>query len=313
MSSTVVTANDIRPFHVDVPQEELDDLRRRIGATNWPEKETVPDESQGVPLAMIQKLARYWMTDYDWRTCEAKLNALPQFLTEIDGLDIHFHSRSVEARGRVAADRQSRMAGLDHRAAEDHRSTDRSNGIRRERNRRLRRRDSVDAGLRVLGQVAEHRLGPRAAGRSGPTPTSSTSTRSTGAATSPPGKSPSCSRPRSGRRSARCANDSPHLGLTALQSSTQVVQHVADRRTDRYRSGLRKPQAIGQAIGPFRRLRCQRVRRRGPVLLDLAAKRVDVLLRAVSLRPPRRVLIHPGLVIAHEHRAILARLQPSAP
>src|SRR6266542_2876426 len=124
MSSTVVTANDIRPFHVDVPQEELDDLRRRIGATNWPEKETVPDESQGVPLAMIQKLARYWMTDYDWRTCEAKLNALPQFLTEIDGLDIHFHSRSVEARGRVAADRQSRMAGLDHRAAEDHRLTD---------------------------------------------------------------------------------------------------------------------------------------------------------------------------------------------
>jgi len=166
MSSTVVTANDIRPFHVDVPQEELDDLRRRIGATNWPEKETVPDESQGVPLAMIQKLARYWMTDYDWRTCEAKLNALPQFLTEIDGLDIHFHSRSVEARGRVAADRQSRMAGLDHRAAEDHRSTDRSNGIRRERNRRLRRRDSVDAGLRVLGQADQHRLGPRAHGPS---------------------------------------------------------------------------------------------------------------------------------------------------
>src|SRR6266508_3691884 len=97
MSSTVETASDIRPFHVDVPQEELDDLRRRIGATNWPEKETVPDESQGVPLAMIQKLARYWMTDYDWRTCEANLNALPQFITEIDGLDIHFiHVRSQD-------------------------------------------------------------------------------------------------------------------------------------------------------------------------------------------------------------------------
>jgi pimeloyl-ACP methyl ester carboxylesterase len=95
MSATVESARDIRPFHVDVPQEELDDLRRRIGATNWPEKETVGDQSQGVPLAMIQKLARYWMTDYDWRTCEARLNALPQFITEIDGLDIHFiHVRS---------------------------------------------------------------------------------------------------------------------------------------------------------------------------------------------------------------------------
>jgi pimeloyl-ACP methyl ester carboxylesterase len=88
-------ATEIRSFRVDVPDEELDDLRRRIAATNWPEKETVADESQGVPLAMIQKLARYWMTEYDWRTVEANLNALPQFVTEIDGLDIHFiHVRS---------------------------------------------------------------------------------------------------------------------------------------------------------------------------------------------------------------------------
>jgi pimeloyl-ACP methyl ester carboxylesterase len=95
MSSTVETASDIRPFHVDIPDEALDDLRRRIAATNWPEKETVADQSQGVPLAMIQKLARYWMTDYDWRTCEAHLNSLPQFITEIDELDIHFiHVRS---------------------------------------------------------------------------------------------------------------------------------------------------------------------------------------------------------------------------
>jgi pimeloyl-ACP methyl ester carboxylesterase len=95
MSSTVETASEIRPFQVEVPDEALEDLRRRIAATNWPEKETVADQSQGVPLAMIQKLARYWMTDYDWRTCEAKLNALPQFITEIDGLDIHFlHVRS---------------------------------------------------------------------------------------------------------------------------------------------------------------------------------------------------------------------------
>jgi pimeloyl-ACP methyl ester carboxylesterase len=96
MSSTAVAgATEVRPFHVDVPEEELADLRRRIAATNWPEQETVPDQSQGVPLAMLQKLARHWMTDYDWRTCEAKLNALPQFVTEIDGLDIHFiHARS---------------------------------------------------------------------------------------------------------------------------------------------------------------------------------------------------------------------------
>jgi pimeloyl-ACP methyl ester carboxylesterase len=95
MSSTVETTSDIRPFQVDIPDEALDDLRRRVAATNWPEKETVADQSQGVPLAMIQQLARYWMTDYDWRTCEARLNALPQFITELDGLDIHFlHVRS---------------------------------------------------------------------------------------------------------------------------------------------------------------------------------------------------------------------------
>jgi pimeloyl-ACP methyl ester carboxylesterase len=95
MSSTVETASEIRPFRVDVPEEALEDLRRRIASTNWPEKETVVDQSQGVPLAMIQKLARHWMTDYDWRICETRLNALPQFVTEIDGLDIHFvHVRS---------------------------------------------------------------------------------------------------------------------------------------------------------------------------------------------------------------------------
>ncbi|MCD6015133.1 MAG: multidrug transporter [Solirubrobacterales bacterium] len=95
MSTTVGTANEIRPFHVDFPEDELADLRRRIAATRWPEKETVPDHSQGVPLAMTQELAKYWATDYDWRKCEAKLNALPQFITKIDGLDIHFmHVRS---------------------------------------------------------------------------------------------------------------------------------------------------------------------------------------------------------------------------
>jgi pimeloyl-ACP methyl ester carboxylesterase len=85
----------IRSFHVDVPEAELTDLRRRIHATKWPERETVKDESQGVQLATIQALARYWASEYDWRKCEAKLNARPQFITEIDGLDIHFiHVRS---------------------------------------------------------------------------------------------------------------------------------------------------------------------------------------------------------------------------
>src|SRR5580704_17311672 len=85
----------IRPFRVNVPQEQIVDLRRRIAAANWPERETVADATQGVQLATIQKLARYWATDYDWRKSEARLNALPQFITEIDGLDIHFiHVRS---------------------------------------------------------------------------------------------------------------------------------------------------------------------------------------------------------------------------
>ena len=87
--------NGVRPFHVNIPDEALADLRRRIAATRWPDKETVADASQGVQLATMQKLARYWATDYDWRNCEAKLNALPQFVTQIDGLDIHFiHVRS---------------------------------------------------------------------------------------------------------------------------------------------------------------------------------------------------------------------------
>src|SRR6266478_4839700 len=85
----------IRPFRFNVPEEALVDLRRRINATKWPERETVADATQGVQLATTQALARYWATDYDWRKCEAKLNALPQFMTEIDGLDIHFiHVRS---------------------------------------------------------------------------------------------------------------------------------------------------------------------------------------------------------------------------
>jgi pimeloyl-ACP methyl ester carboxylesterase len=92
---THVDNTAVRPFRVKVPEAELADLRRRIVATKFPERETVTDESQGVQLATIQKLAQYWSTEYDWHLCEAKLNALPNFITEIDGLDIHFvHVRS---------------------------------------------------------------------------------------------------------------------------------------------------------------------------------------------------------------------------
>jgi len=90
MSTTAETATGVGRFRVDVPQEKLDDLRRRIDAARLPSKELVDDRSQGVQLATIQELARYWKTDYDWRKAEAKLNALPQFTTEIDGVDIHF-------------------------------------------------------------------------------------------------------------------------------------------------------------------------------------------------------------------------------
>src|SRR5712671_14603 len=80
----------VRPFRIEIPERELEELRRRIHATRWPTKELVADRSQGVQLAAMQELARYWTTEYDWRRCEARLNALPQFKTEIDGLNIHF-------------------------------------------------------------------------------------------------------------------------------------------------------------------------------------------------------------------------------
>ena len=125
----------IRPFKVGFPETELADLRNRINATRWPEVETVTDDSQGVRLAIIQDLARYWATDYDWSPCEAKLNDLPNFMTEIDGLDIHFiHVRSqhedalplIVTHGWPG----SIIEQLDHRAAGTH-------GARRERGGRF--------------------------------------------------------------------------------------------------------------------------------------------------------------------------------
>jgi Epoxide hydrolase N terminus len=88
-STTAAESEAIHPFSINVPEAELTELRRRINATRFPERETVSDQSQGVQLATIKKLARYWGTEYDWRKCETKLKALPHFRTEIDGLDIH--------------------------------------------------------------------------------------------------------------------------------------------------------------------------------------------------------------------------------
>jgi pimeloyl-ACP methyl ester carboxylesterase len=97
-SSDTFAADAIRPFRIEIPEDALVDLRRRIVGTRWPERETVADQSQGVQLATLQELAGYWATDYDWREIETRLNALPQFITEIDGLDIHFiHVRSNQA------------------------------------------------------------------------------------------------------------------------------------------------------------------------------------------------------------------------
>jgi Epoxide hydrolase N terminus len=100
MTSVVGEAAAVRPFRIDVPEEDLADLRRRIAATRWPDKETVGDRSQGIQLAKLQPLVEYWGTDYDWRKVEAKLNELPQFIAEIDGLDIqfaHIHSPHDDA------------------------------------------------------------------------------------------------------------------------------------------------------------------------------------------------------------------------
>ena len=97
-TATKTTADAIRPFNVSFPDEALDDLQRRIAATRWPDRELVNDPSQGVQLATIQKLAQYWLTEYDWRNFEARLNTFPHFITNIDGVDIHFiHVRSKEA------------------------------------------------------------------------------------------------------------------------------------------------------------------------------------------------------------------------
>jgi hypothetical protein len=109
-----IMAGEITPFRIDVPETDLADLRERLQRTRWPEAETVTDWSQGVPLAYLQDLCRYWATGYNWRATEARLNALPQFRTEIDGLSIHFiHTRSPHP---DRLQRQARRARLGHPA-----------------------------------------------------------------------------------------------------------------------------------------------------------------------------------------------------
>jgi hypothetical protein len=155
---------EIRPFRVDMPDEAIADLRRRIAATRWTSRELVADRSQGVQLATIQELARYWATDYDWRGFEARLNALPQFKTEIDGVGRPLHPRQVAARRRDAADHHARLAGLDHRAARGHRPAHRPGRARRLGRGRVRPGAAVAARLRLLpraGQpAADDRLRP---------------------------------------------------------------------------------------------------------------------------------------------------------
>jgi Epoxide hydrolase N terminus len=196
MSNTVETASDIRPFHVDIPDEALEDLRRRIAATNWPEKETVADQYQGVPLAMIQKLARCWMTDYDWRTCAANLNALPHLITEIDGLDIHFiHVRSQHEDALPLIVNHGWPGSIIEQLKIIDRLTDptaHKGGFFSAKS------VSIPIAATVFPASSIKRS---AAGRSRPTPTSSTSTKSTEAATSPPGNSHKSLQKRSAQRS----------------------------------------------------------------------------------------------------------------
>ncbi len=154
--------NAIRPFHVNVPEAELTELRRRINATRWPERDTVADATQGVQLATTQALARYWATEYDWRKIEAKLNALPQFITEIDGLDIHFiHVRSKHENalplivthgwpGSIV-EQMKIIDPLTNPTAHGGKAADAFDVVT----------DSINAGLRVLGQADCDGLGTR--------------------------------------------------------------------------------------------------------------------------------------------------------
>ena len=151
----------IRPFHVSVAEEGLADLRTRLAMTRWPERETVADGSQGVPLATMQELVRYWGTEYDLRQVRDEAERGPA-VHHGDRRPRHpLHPHEVAARERLAAHHHARLAGLDHRDAERHRAAYRPDGTRRQRGGRVRRGGAVDARLRVLRDTDHHRLGPR--------------------------------------------------------------------------------------------------------------------------------------------------------
>ena len=164
VSPTRVEESAIRPFQFHAPEQALSDLRRRIAATRWPSRETVTDDTQGVQLATMRELARYWQTRYDWRKVEARLNALPQFLTNIDGLDIHFiHVRSKEP-GALPIIVTHGWPGSIIEQLKIIEPLTESSRARRKRGRRLRRRDSLVAGARILGNAHGGGLGsPRIA------------------------------------------------------------------------------------------------------------------------------------------------------
>ncbi|CCM76841.1 Epoxide hydrolase domain protein (part2) [Rhizobium mesoamericanum STM3625] len=154
-----VTDDAIQPFRVNIADDQLDDLRQRILATRWPEKETVADQSQGVQLATMQTLARYWATDYDWRKGEAKLNAYPQFITKIDGLDIHFlHVRSKHEHALPLIVTHGWPGSVFEQLKIIEPLTDPTRAWR-QRIGRVSCRDSIDGGLRFLWQANDHRLG----------------------------------------------------------------------------------------------------------------------------------------------------------
>ena len=151
----------IRPFRFEAPEAELTELRKRINATRWPERETVADASQGVQLATTQALARYWATEYDWRKAEARLNAVPNFITEIDGLDIHFiHVRSKHENALPVIVTHGWPGSIAEQLKLIEPLTN-PDGTWRHRCGCLPRGHSVDAGLRVFRQADHDRLGRR--------------------------------------------------------------------------------------------------------------------------------------------------------
>jgi hypothetical protein len=160
-ASAAADSTAIRPFHIKTSNQALIDLRKRIAATRFPERETVADATQGLQLATVRKLAQYWSTEYDWRKCEAKLNALPNFITEIDGLDIHFiHLRSPHANALPLIMTHGWLGSFLEFVKGD-RATKRSRVPWSSRGGGVRSRRALNARFRLLSQAAGDRLESR--------------------------------------------------------------------------------------------------------------------------------------------------------